>query len=273
MQPHERIIVALYLDDVDQALEITTILRPYVGMFKIGLQLQHALLVRMLSTSQSERRLDDIQRLFVQVSGRLMWDGKLHDIPNTVGKAAKEIGGALSATMFTIHASGGVEMILAAVANKGTAKVLGVTVLTSLDDKTCARSYGVRPDIKVSEFADMLIEAGADGIVCSPLELRLICAAKKIDRETGEKTPRFEKLLKVIPGIRLSGSSNHDQARVMTPSDAIQAGADYLVIGRDITQARNLVGTAKRIAEEIALALDHDTEPAPPVLEATNERT
>ena len=150
--------------------------------------------------------------------------------------------------MFNVHASAGKEAILQAVANKRNSLVLGVTVLTSIDGDECVSIFGEEPRDKVIEFATMLVDAEADGVICSPQELE---ALKVFDPGV---------LLRVTPGVRPKWAAIGDQKRVMTPGEAIKAGADYLVIGRPITKPPPEIGgpveAAKKIAEEIVQALE-----------------
>ena len=165
-------------------------------------------------------------------------DLKLHDIPNTVKKS---IEGIISQPikMLTIHISGGKEMMTAAMeAVSGTGiKVFGVTALTSLSDDDTQEIYRRNTSEQVNAMLDLAESAGIDGIVCSPHELKLV---KKRD-----------KLLSITPGIRLQ-DSNDDQKRVMTPKEAINLGADFLVIGRPITGAQNIGEALDEIFQNIS---------------------
>lgn len=155
-------------------------------------------------------------------------DLKFHDIPNTVRQAAA-VAASLGVRLITVHASGGRQMLEEAVAGAGTGcGVLAVTVLTSLDADTLGAIWGrERVDVaaQVLRLADLAKSAGAHGIVCSGHEVEAVRA-------------RHGKVLKtLVPGIRLAGGEGHDQARVMTPDAAVKAGADYLVLGRVVTEA------------------------------------
>jgi orotidine-5'-phosphate decarboxylase len=174
-------------------------------------------------------------------------DLKLHDIPNTVAGAVR--GAALlEPTLLTIHVAGGAAMLRAAVeaANRATAagkrrmRLLGVTVLTSLDDGDL-EALGQRGPVgdQVQRLAALTRESGLDGVVCSPHE------AEALRKLLG---PDF---LLVVPGIRPAGAGTGDQKRVMTPRDAIAAGADYLVVGRPITEAQDPAAAARAILAEI----------------------
>lgn len=235
MEPKDRIIVALDAPTLEEAAELTSMLRTHVGMFKVGLEL----LTWVGSVV--------VTRTFKDNGAKVFYDGKFMDIPNTVAGASKAVA-SLGVDMFNVHASGGVDMMRAAVENKGSSKVLAVTVLTSLDEDACVNVYGGSPDTVVPFFAKMAMNAGVDGIICSPKELRIL----KLEKELGH-------LIMVTPGVRPAWASVGDQKRVMTPGEAIKAGADYLVIGRPITKPPKEIGTpvdaAKLIAKEIEEAL------------------
>jgi len=247
MKAKDRIIVALDVDTLEKALKLVKELKDYMGCFKIGLQFITAML-RSIIIPTTGREVTLIQMLFNELDGNIMWDGKFDDIPNTVGGASQEVV-KIGVKMFNLHASAGSEAIAKAVENKGDVLVLGVTVLTSIDEDECVSIFGAKPEKKVVQFAEMLNQQGADGIICSPQELELL-----------GKYHRFDGLLKVIPGIRPKWAQTGDQKRVMTPYEAIKAGADYLVIGRPITQPPEEIGSsvdaAKKIAEEIEQALN-----------------
>ena len=169
-------------------------------------------------------------------------DAKLHDIPNTVAAAAKQLGSA-GARWVTVHASGGASMMEAAAAGlvdgAGTeeAGILAVTVLTSLDDLA---DLGVEDSIsgQVERLARLASAAGVEGVVCSAREIQ-VCAVAAPD------------LIRVVPGIRPGGVDHHDQARVATPERAIELGADFLVVGRAITQSSDPAAAAATIAQTI----------------------
>ena len=157
---------------------------------------------------------------------KIFLDLKLHDIPNTVKKSIKGLV-SLPIDMMTIHTSGGLEMMKAAKnAVDGTdIKIFGVTALTSLSDKDTSLIFKRTAAEQVNTMLDLAEQAGIDGIVCSPHELSLVT--------------KRESLLSITPGIRLK-DSNDDQNRVMTPKDALKQGANFLVIGRPITEAKNI---------------------------------
>ncbi len=165
---------------------------------------------------------------------KLFLDLKLHDIPNTVAGAVRAAVAGCAPDFLTVHASGGREMMCAAVEAAAKTKILAVTVLTSLDaDELSAVGQGADAQEQVLRLARLAVEAGAGGIVCSPREIALL--RKELPRE----------ILLVVPGIRPAGSKAGDQKRIMTPAEATAAGADYLVIGRPITQADDPVAAAR----------------------------
>ena len=164
-------------------------------------------------------------------------DLKLHDIPNTVKKSIKGLTN-LPIKMITIHVSGGKDMMVAAMeAVSGTnIKVFGVTALTSLNDDDTNKIYQRNASDHVNAMLDLAESAAIDGVVCSPHELDLVS--------------KRESLLSITPGIRLQ-DLNDDQSRVMSPEEAINLGANYLVIGRPITQSDNILGTLEDIFNKI----------------------
>ena len=168
---------------------------------------------------------------------KIFLDLKLHDIPNTVKKSIKGLV-SLPIDMMTIHTSGGLEMMKAAKnAVDGTnIKIFGVTALTSLSDEDTSLIFKRTAAEQVNTMLDLAEQAGIDGVVCSPHELSLVT--------------KRESLLSITPGIRLK-DSNDDQNRVMTPEDALKQGANFLVIGRPITEAKNIKETLLEIHNSI----------------------
>ena len=164
-------------------------------------------------------------------------DLKLHDIPNTVKKSIEGLN-TLPIKMLTVHASGGEHMMLAAMeaASKSRIKVFGVTALTSLSEKDTTFIYKRRPSEQVDVMLDLAESVGIDGVVCSPHELMFV--AKR------------QNLLSITPGIRFKNLDD-DQKRVMTPKEAIDFGADYIVIGRPITESKNINKSLNEIYESI----------------------
>ena len=230
----DRILVALDFPDAVAALESAETLRGRVGGFKVGKQLFTAkgpALVRTL-TSRGDRVFLDL---------------KFHDIPNTVAGAVRSAA-HLGVWMVNVHASGGRAMMTAAreaadrAAEEGAPRplVIAVTVLTSMG-ADALRETGVDADPaeQVGRLARLAREAKLDGVVCSPQEIA------RVRRECGSD------FLIVTPGIRGADEAKGDQVRTATPAGAIQAGADYLVIGRPITAATDPAEAADRIAAEI----------------------
>ncbi len=164
-------------------------------------------------------------------------DLKLHDIPNTVKKSIEGLV-SLPISMMTIHTSGGLEMMKAAkkAVSDTNIKIFGVTALTSLSDEDTTTIFQRTASNQVKAMLDLAQEAQIDGVVCSPHELDLVLERKS--------------LLSITPGIRLSESAD-DQSRVMTPKDAISKGADYIVIGRPITNAPNISDALQEIHNSI----------------------
>jgi orotidine-5'-phosphate decarboxylase len=175
---------------------------------------------------------------------RLFLDLKLHDIPNTAAAAARALG-RLQPAMLTVHASGGSAMITAArdalnAAGAHRTLLLAVTVLTSLD-ATSLHALGIADDPagQALRLGRIAIEAGANGLVCSPHEVEALRAAFGPD------------ICLVVPGIRPAGAAQGDQARTMTPLEAVSAGADWIVVGRPITASTDPAEAARRIVAEI----------------------
>jgi len=206
----DKIIVALDVASREKAMPLVDALREQISFFKIGLQLYLA-------------EGPEIVNSVTATGAKVFLDLKLHDIPNTVAKAI-ESANALGVQMLTIHLSGGSEMIRAAAdAKKGSMWTLGVTVLTSSNEETL-HEIGVSDKVpnQVSRLARLGVASGIDGIVSSAHEIKTLRA------EFGDK------IKIVVPGIRPGWAPAGDQKRTMTPREALDAGADYLVIGRPI---------------------------------------
>lgn len=230
-EAHQRICVALDGSDRDWIVSTATELGPHVGWLKLGLE---------AFTAFGPSLVEELA-----ACGRVFLDVKLHDIPNTVERAAANCA-ATGAAIFNVHASGGRAMLSAAVdgARRGAAAdpplVLAVTVLTSLDARALEElGLPSDPSKLVVGWARLAREAGLDGVVASAHE------AAAIRRECGRD------FLIVTPGIRPVSSTADDQRRVTTPARAVAAGADMLVIGRPITEAEEPLEAVMRIASEI----------------------
>ena len=177
-----------------------------------------------------------------QMGKQVMLDLKFYDIPNTVAHAAKAAA-ALDAGLFTLHASGGRKMIRAAreAVEGSNTRILAVTILTSFNDAALREDLGLHETAAeaVPRLAQMAVEAGAHGIVCSPLEIEVV-------REAVGPEP-----LLVIPGIRPGWSSKDDQERIMTPAQAARAGANMVVVGRPILNHEDPAQAVELILEEL----------------------
>jgi orotidine-5'-phosphate decarboxylase len=232
-----RLIVALDVSTAHQARELVQTLHGVVGIFKIGSQ---------LFTGAGP----DIVREIIKSGSRVFLDLKFHDIPSTVAAAGAEAT-RLGVSLFNLHAAGGSEMMrrtAEAVSKTADAEgltrpsVIAVTVLTSADAATLSEigiSFSTEDQVR---SLSLLAEAsGMDGVVASPREIALVRSALK-----------RESFLVVTPGIRPSGSELDDQKRVMTPAEAFSDGADYLVVGRPITGAKDPKQAAEHIIEEMA---------------------
>jgi orotidine-5'-phosphate decarboxylase len=223
----DKIIVALDVATKEEALGLVAELKGQVSFFKVGLQLYTGC-------------GPDVVPEIVATGAKVFLDLKLHDIPNTVARAV-ESAGKLGARMLTIHLSGGAEMIRAAMkARPNTMSILGVTVLTSATEETL-REIGVteRMNEQVLLLARLGASEGIDGLVASPFETQVLRS------EFGDKVKI------VTPGVRPKGSSAGDQKRFMTPREALDAGADYLVIGRPITAEPDPGAALSRILDEL----------------------
>lgn len=229
MSPKDRIIVALDVSHVDEARALIDKLGDSVGVYKIGLELIYA-----GGLAVAEALVKDGHRVFL--------DAKLLDIEATVERATAAIA-KTGAHFLTVHATDR-KTLDAAVRGRGDSalKLLGVTVLTNLDRSDLSEQGIEMPPLAlVQERARLSQDAGFDGIVAS-------------GKEAAALRERLRNFLIVTPGIRQAGTDVQDQTRVVTPSDAVEAGADYLVIGRPITRAKDPRAAALAIAEEIATA-------------------
>jgi orotidine-5'-phosphate decarboxylase len=233
-----RLAVGLDLDGRDEILASARRLAPEVGVLKLGLQ---------AFVSEGPRIVRDVAALGAPV----FLDLKLHDIPNTVGRAAAAAV-ATGAAIVNCHASGGRDMMrafgdegraAAAKAGRPAPKLIAVTILTSLDAAS-VRAVGLEgsPREAALRLAILAKGSGLDGVVCSPDEIATIRSALGED------------FLLVVPGVRPRGEPAGDQRRVATPSEAIRAGADLLVVGRPITGAPDPAAAARAIVAEIAAA-------------------
>jgi orotidine-5'-phosphate decarboxylase len=254
----ERIFVALDVDSLEKAGPLVEQLSPYVGCFKVGLEL--------LTSAGAPQTVDFIHNL----GGRIFFDGKFMDIPNTVAGAARAAA-KMTVEIFNVHCLGGLKMMMAA---RGAAEeavtcaqrplILGVTILTSLNyddlkrlgfrEKSVIENSRSLEELKNESVKELVVHlaqlaqaSGLDGVIASAKEIEAIRSVCRPD------------FMIVTPGIRPTWAATGDQKRVTTPFEAIKAGADYLVIGRPILEPPEEIGSpveaAKRIAEEINSAL------------------
>jgi orotidine-5'-phosphate decarboxylase len=234
LQSRDRLIVALDVPGASQARQIVQTLGEAATTYKIGKQ---------LFTAEGPQVVRDL----VSSGRKVFLDLKFHDIPNTVAEAVKTAAG-LGVSMLNVHASGGSKMLKAAVeaARQSATQplVLAVTVLTSLSDSDM-QELGVSGNIttQVLRLGALARDAGCGGLVASAQE------ARELRQELGEG------LTIVTPGIRPAGSALGDQARVVTPKDAVASGATYVVVGRPILDAADPVKAAEEIVLEIESAL------------------
>ncbi|MCE9586522.1 orotidine-5'-phosphate decarboxylase [Candidatus Uhrbacteria bacterium] len=231
-EPHERIIVALDDMNEEEVRTRVTTLSPYVGGFKVGSEFCAIIGDRWAIS------------LIREGGKKCMLDRKLSDVPRTMARAA-EVWAGYMPWLFTVHASAGPSGLAETAKAKQNMLMAGVTVLTSMDESECRHVFNEMPTAKVHAFALDLVKAGADAIVCSPLELIMLGEDERLDG-----------LVRVIPGIRPMGKDVEDQKRVATPGSAIGNGADYLVIGSAITKDRDPVDMAKLIADEIGSTIN-----------------
>jgi orotidine-5'-phosphate decarboxylase len=235
----DRLIIALDVETTLEAREIFSALKNYAGMFKIGSQ---------LFTAAGPA----IVREIVEAGGRVFLDLKFHDIPNTVARAGVEAA-RLGVSIFNVHAVGGSEMMrrtvmdvqeAAARENFTRPSIIAVTALTSAAASTLAEA-GIISSIEqqVERLARLSAECGMDGVVASPHEVSLVRA-----------TVKREDFLIVTPGVRPAGVAHGDQKRVMTPGEAVRAGATYLVVGRAILEAPDMARAAEEIISEMETA-------------------
>ncbi len=235
-EARKKVIFALDVNGLAEIDRYAGILAGKVGMFKVGKELFSA-------------TGPDAVRAVQRHGGQVFLDLKYHDIPNTVAKAMLE-SARLGVQLANLHALGGAAMMEAAATavrkefGDQRPRLLAVTILTSSTEETL-RGIGIEHSVQdmVVRLARLALDAGMDGVVASPLEIELIRAACGPD------------FLIVTPGVRPGFASQDDQQRIMTPSDAVKAGSDYLVIGRPIATAADPALAADLIVDEIVAGL------------------
>ncbi|MCK4436720.1 orotidine-5'-phosphate decarboxylase [bacterium] len=235
----DKLILALDVDGRDEALRVVNQLKGSISIFKVGLQL-------------FTREGPEIIRLVQEAGANVFLDAKYHDIPNTVANAGR-MATRLGVYMFNVHAMGGYEMMAMTVeATRKMAEelgvrrpiILGVTILTSIDQKMLGREMGIGRNMEdeIAHLASLAKKAGLDGVVASPKEIGIIRKACGQD------------FIILTPGIRPDWAGKDDQRRTMTPGEAVQSGANFLVVGRPILQAADPLKAANKILEEMEKA-------------------
>lgn len=231
VKEHNPILVALDVSEARVAIELAKAVEPHVGGFKVGLE---------LLSGPGPTTIAALREFGLPV----FVDAKLHDIPHTVNRAARNLG-ALGARWVTAHALGGAAMLEAAVSGLAEGSgghqsgIVAISVLTSSTGADLAAT-GINgsPGRQVARLSRLAAEAGVEGVVCSVKEL-------------GDVAQVAPDLLKITPGIRSADGDRDDQARVATASEAVRRGADWLVVGRPITRADDPVAAAASLAAEV----------------------
>ena len=241
----DRLVLALDVDTLQEAKELVTELKDYVGTFKVGLQ---------LFTSVGP----EVIKMIHEEGGRIFFDGKYHDIPNTVAKAGANLV-KQGVSFFNIDITAGSKAMTTTIKlSRETAKrydqprptILGVTLLSSFGQRTLTEELGIERNIDdyVSKLAKLAKDSGLDGVVASATDV------PKIRKECGED------FILLCPAIRPTWSVVNDQIRVVTPTDAVRSGVDYMVVGRPITSAPDRISAVKMILDEIEQAIDYKEE-------------
>ncbi|HSJ44679.1 MAG TPA: orotidine-5'-phosphate decarboxylase [Euzebyales bacterium] len=224
MRPDPKIAVALDTNDGGRLRELASALASEADVLKVGLEAVSALGPQAISLAADH--------------APVFCDLKLHDIPNTVAGAAAAAA-AHGASLVTVHAAGGAAMVAAAATAAPDVAILAVTVLTSIDDDELAVLGMQDAKTVVPRLASRAIGAGAAGIVCAGHEVATVRSAVDDD------------VILVVPGVRPEGAAMHDQARVVTPRMAVDAGADLLVVGRPVTTTDDPVAAVRRIRAQL----------------------
>jgi len=229
----EKLVLALDVEDINEAKSLVDTLNPYIGTFKVGLQLFCGYGLEIINYIKEK-------------NANFFLDVKLHDIPNTVEKASYNVI-KNGANFFNVHATGGIEMMKAARKGADAASsgkkpiILAVTVLTSISDEILKQELAnnLSSADLVLKLASNAKAAGLDGVVASAKELKLI------KKELGED------FIVLTPGIRPIWSAKDDQKRIATPSCALNDGADFIVLGRAVTKAEDKIEAIEKIYDEI----------------------
>ena len=225
MEKKKLIFCALDFTNLQESINFTNKIKNHIGGIKLGLE---------FFTKNGPDGVEKIKKIGLPI----FLDLKFHDIPNTVKQSIKNVLD-LSPDYITVHLSGGYQMIKELNDIKRKTKIIGVSMLTSLDDKDL-KNMGVNFGKQnfINNLVKIGVKAGIDGIVCSPKEVEYL---KK----------SYKNLIFVTPGIRLPSENKDDQKRVESPKFAVKAGSDILVIGRSITKSKNPVNTLKKIVQNI----------------------
>ena len=228
MTPSNKVIVALDSKNLNKSIKLVRTLKDYVYAFKVGYQFFFNF------------GLNGYKKIY-SICPKIFLDLKLYDIPNTVNYGLEALI-KIKPLFTTIHISGGDEMMKAAKIKNRSIKILGVSILTSMDSKQTQKYYNQKNvALLVKKFAKYAKKNNLDGIVCSPKEI------KYIRKEVGKK------FIIVTPGIRIDDKiKSDDQKRVETPKKAIELGANYLVIGRPITEAKDPLKVLKEINKKLS---------------------
>ncbi|TNF55501.1 orotidine-5'-phosphate decarboxylase [bacterium] len=236
MDPKERIILALDVNEYEEAIDIVKRFQDHIDIFKVGVE---------LFTATGPKIIEEINTL----GKKVFLDLKYHDIPNTVSKTARIVT-ELGVFMFNIHTLGGFDMMkqtaqelvkVSLKKNIERPRLLGVTILTSINQDSLTNELGInhRMATQVKHLAGLALKTGLDGVVASPQEIETV------------RNSCGQGFIIVTPGIRPSWASPDDQKRTMTPKEALRKGADYIVIGRAILSQSNPMKALHRIADEI----------------------
>jgi orotidine-5'-phosphate decarboxylase len=228
MRNSSQVILALDFSDMASTVEMINLTKEHIGIYKLGLEFYLA---------HGKSGVKEIRSRFTDIE--IFLDLKLHDIPNTVAGACRSVAD-INPKFLTVHASGGSKMISAASSTLPKVEITAVTILTSLDQEQML-AMGLSENIEnlTLSLAKNAVSSGARAIVSSPQEVSLL------RKHLGEKVTL------ITPGVRPSGAERDDQERIMTPRQAIEAGADFVVIGRPITKASD----PKQAADAITASL------------------